>query len=566
MIGSIHLYFNVMDIIKMKKHFIITLLIHLFLVSTFSFAASEKLQAPLFDNIGSFHRKISTNTPLAQHFFDQGLIFFYGFEWGESIRSFQEATRLDPSCGICYWGLAMAISHKINAPLTGNEYLDAKNAIDTAISLAPYASPREKDYINTLALRFKYEPKIESPMGPLRCHNTSRNTFSQKATLEYLKGMKKLAEKYPLDLSANVLYAAELFWNPIEDVAIRDATVTLKNVLEINKKHLGANHYFIHVIEPTSHPEEALESANLLRTLVPDSEHLVHMPSHIYFLTGRYHEATEANQNAIKTFENYIDTCRAQGFEPEINYLYLHNYDFLRTTASMEGRKELAVSAAKKLVSSPFSSWLANEPSLQWFIPVPYYVEARFGLWRNILKEPMPKANYQYATGMWHYARGMAFTHLKKIKDAELELFSLQNIMHKGSIPENLEKSGYNQLTLASEILSAALANAHHNEKLTISHLQTASKIQQEIGYREPPDWYFPVKQVLGDAYFKWGYSKDAVRVYKEDLKEYPLNGWSLFGLAKALRKLKRDEEAEHVEIVFRESWKYADVTPPSQI
>jgi hypothetical protein len=89
-----------------RKHFFV----HLILAGTigsssFLYAAAPAASphAPLFDNLGTFHREISTRDPLAQRFFNQGLVFFYGFEWGESVRSFKEATRLDAECGMCYW-------------------------------------------------------------------------------------------------------------------------------------------------------------------------------------------------------------------------------------------------------------------------------------------------------------------------------------------------------------------------------------------------------------------------------------------------------------------------------
>lgn len=533
---------------------------------------ATSLQAPLFNNLGTFHRDISTKVPLAQKFFDQGFVLFYGFEWNEAIRSFTEATRLDPQCGMCYWGLALALGNKINAPMTGHEYTDAKEAIDKALSLSAYETPIERDYIKALALRFQHEPILLKKATTFSCHASSsiNNASLSKEWLAYTNAMKKIMEKYPNDTDAKVLYSAALFWNTAgsnttsDNSNVRTATRVLKAAIADDKNHVGANHYYIHLVEPSAHPEDALESANLLRTLVPGSEHLMHMPSHIYFLTGLYHQGTETNLKAITTFQDYIDTCRQQGFEPEINYLYLHNYDYLRTTATMEGRKELALSAAKKIVSSPFHFWLEHDEELQWFIPIPYFVNARFGLWKNILKEPMPKEKYQYAVGMWHYARGMAFAHTKNVKSAGNELLALQSIIHKGSINENLGNSGYNLLTIANEVLIAVIACANGNEKLTLAHLETANKIQQEMGYHEPPDWYFPVRQVLGDAYLQWKHPKDAIKMYRQDLKQYPLNGWSLYGLGKALRMLKRDEEADHVEIVFNEAWKYADDLAPT--
>lgn len=551
-----------------------TLILSFLTYSTFSLASEHALQAPRFNNLGSFHHEVSTKIPLAQYFFDQGLVLFYGFEWGESIRSFKEATRLDPHCGMCYWGLALALGNIINAPLTGHEYSDAQSAIRKALSLKAYEKPVEQDYIKTLSLRFKHAPKIANNAGAFSCHTSSskHDESTPKEMIAYSNAMKKITEKYPNDNDAKALYAYTLFnrigWNfwdangkinPLTPVIIK----TLKSILAKDQLNIGGNHYYIHVMEQSPRPAEALDSADQLITLVPGSEHLVHMPTHIYFLTGRYHQGTESNLQAIEAFKQYNQACHAQGFEPEINYLYFHNYDFLRTTAIMEGRKNLALSAAKQMVNKPFSAWLANEPTLQWFIPIPYFVEARFGMWKELLDEPMPQSNYQYALGMWHYVQGMAFAHTDRIKDAQKELSALKKIIAKGKTEDNLGKQGNNLLKIANEVLSATITNFQGNENATLAHLKLAEKIQYDMGYHEPPDWYFPVKEILGDAYLKWNHFGEAVAMYNEDLKQYPKNGWALYGLAQALRKQGKNDEADKVDQQFKDVWRYADIPAP---
>lgn len=542
---------------------------------SFAETKTKKVQAPLFDNLSSFHFPVSTKLPLAQRFFDQGMILYYGFEWGESIRSFREATRLDPNCGMCYWGLALAIGSKINTPISGFEYRDAKNSIQKALSLTNNETSAERAYIQALALRFQHKPKkLSHSTGVFSCHisNATFDVSSKKEILNYAHSMKKITESYPADNNAKSLYAYALFdtieWNfwdkngkvnPVTPILIE----TLKSVISNNRFHIGGNHYYIHVIEQSPKPEDALESADRLRVLVPGSEHLVHMPTHIYFLTGLYHEGSKSNMQAIETFKTYNKICYEQGFDPEINYLYFHNYDFLRTTAVMEGRKALSLSASREMLNSPFSTWLAKELSLQWFIPIPYFVEARFGMWSDILKESKPNKKYQYALGMWHYARGMAFAHMDNIKNAKDESSSLNKIINKGSTDNNLQKNGINLLKIADSILKATLADHRGNERLTLTYLKTADKIQHDMGYHEPPDWYFPVKEALGDAYLKWNHPKQAMEMYEQDLKQYPKNGWALFGLSNSLRQLGKNQEADRVYDEFKEAWKYSDISSP---
>lgn len=172
-------------------------------------ADSQKLQAPQFNNLGSFHHEISTKIPLTQRFFDQGFVLFYGFEWGEAIRSFKESIRLDPQCGMCYWGLALALGNKINAPVTGHEYSDAQIAIHKALSLKVYETPAEQDYIKALSLRFQHAPKLSKQVGAFSCHasSTKHDESTSKEMIAYSNAMKKIVEKYPNDNDAKALYS-----------------------------------------------------------------------------------------------------------------------------------------------------------------------------------------------------------------------------------------------------------------------------------------------------------------------------------------------------------------------
>ncbi|MEO8400779.1 MAG: tetratricopeptide repeat protein [Gammaproteobacteria bacterium] len=537
-------------------------------------ADRQAVQAPQFKNLGSFHHGISTKIPLAQRYFDQGLVLFYGFEWGESIRSFKEATRLDPNCGMCYWGLALALGNKMNAPMTGHEYSDAQYAIQKALLLKSFETPEEQDYVKALSLRYKHAPKLSTEVGVFSCHASSskHDASTSKELIAYSNAMKKITEKYPTDNVAKSIFAYALFnridwkfWdsngkiNPLTPLMIN----LLKSILANAQSDIGGNHYYVHVIEQSPRPEDALVSADQLTTLVPGSEHLVHMPSHIYFLTGHYQQGIEANLRAIEAFQQYNKTCYAQGFDPEINYLYFHNYDFLRSIAAMGGRKKLALSAAKQIIDKPFSSWLASEPTLQGFIPIPYFVEARFGMWKELLKEPMPETTYQYALGMWHYAEGMALVNTGDIKEAEQHSLKLQHIMTSATTDSKLGESGGKLLTIAHEVLLATLADRQGNENATLKHLKSAKKIQHAMGYHEPPDWYFPMKEILADAYLKWGHPKEAIALYHQDLEQYPQNGWALYGLAKALRKVGENQKADRVEREFKTVWKYSDISTP---
>lgn len=531
-----------------------------------------KVNAPLFDNLSSFHFPISTKVPLAQRYFDQGFVLYYGFEWGEAIRSFRAAIDLDPHCGMCYFGLALALGDKMNAPMNGHEYSDAKNAIQQALFLKQYETNMEQDFIKALALRYQHPTKKN--LRTFSCHpfNAESDKSSQQELITYAHAMKKVMAAYPNDNNAKALYAYALFdvinwkfWDENGKINPRTPEIinTVKAILAKDSANIGGNHYYIHVMEQSREPQTALESAKQLETLVPGSEHLVHMPTHIYFLTGRFHEASQATSHAIDVSKQYMSACKQQGFEPEINYLYFHNYDYLRTTAAMEGNKEIAMKASHDMLNPPFDNWLQNEASLQWFIPIHYFVEARFGVWQDLLKESEPSSQYQYALGMWHYARGMAFAHLEKLKDAENESRQLTQIIDKGPNESDLQRGGINLLMIAHAILNATIADLHDDETATFAYLKAAKKIQHDMGYHEPPDWYFPVNEALADAYLKWGHPQEAIMTYQEDLQQYPKNGWALFGLANSLKANGETLKANQVMQEFNEAWQHADIAAP---
>ena len=538
---------------------------------------AESLQkSPLFDNLGSLNHPISSKIPLAQRFFNQGLVFFYGFEWSESVRSFQESVRLDPNCGICHWGLALALGSKANAPMIGHEYTDAQAAIKKAIALTLNGTDSEKSLIHALSIRLRHDQAKTEEMRSFSCHFTAAElSSSQKDLLDYSEEMRRVVEKFPKDNDIMVLYAYSLFdliewkfWD--EDKKINSRTpillAALEKVLRRDKMHPGANHYYVHVIEQSPNPGKALEIADRIGTLVPGSEHLVHMPAHIYFLLGRYHDGTIANLNAIEAYKNYSKICRAQGFEAETTYLYHHDLDFLRSSATVEGRRQLALSAAQQLVENTPASWIQKDSSLQGFWTVPYFVKARFGMWTEILKETAPDPKFTYLSGIWHYSRGMALAHTGNLEESKKEATELAAIIRNNPWKRKgatIAESHFNLLRIGNEVLGATLANLQGDESATLSHLQAGVQIQFEMGYHEPPDWYFQLTEAMGDAYLKWAHPEKAVVTYEKALKQYPKNGWVLFGLAKSFRKLGNQQKAKEAELEYQKAWRYADIGSP---
>lgn len=528
-----------------------------------------KLGAPLFKNLGNYHHAINTKSPLAQQYFDQGLILYYALDFPESIRSFQESMRLDPECAMCYWGFALAVGSKNDKTTTGKEKENALSAIKKAQELVDKNNILENAYIEALSYRYSQKSSSEAKKDCPHCHSIS--IVSKEESQAYANAMKKVIQKFPQDIDAKNLYAAALFdvneWEFFNkkgepEPNTQEIIETLESALKIDPKNPAANHYYIHVIETSSSPIRAMLNADYLRDAVPGASHLVHMPSHIYILTGRYHDSTVASQKAVEVFKDYMSDIRKQGFEP-LSFSNQHNLLFVWTSAIMEGRSMLALETAQELVQQ--ASELKKIDNQQFFSVIPYFTKARFGMWKEILDEPTPKKDSSFQMGIWHYVRGLAYTHLMLSEEANEELIKLKEIAKKIPDSMNEKKDGdeEEQLKIAVEILEATIAKKEEQPDVMLAHWLEAIKLLDNFGYREPPPWYFPIGDGYAAALLKIGRPKEAESVYKLVLKQYPENGWSLYGLAKSQREQGKNQEADETEKRFIKAWSQADIKLP---
>jgi tetratricopeptide (TPR) repeat protein len=507
--------------------------------------------APIFDDLGNYHHAITTGSPLAQRYFDQGLTLAYGFNHAEAIRSFKEAARLDPTCPMAYWGVAYALGPNINAPMRGEDVPKAWEAVEQAKRLAPKASEKEQAYIRAIEKRYSPQPL------------TDRSALD----LAYANAMREVMKQYPDDLDAATLFAEALMdtmpWNYYSEdrrpkSATLEVTTALESVIARYPNHPGANHFYIHAVEASLHPERALPSAYRLRDIAPGAGHLVHMPSHIYLRVGRYHDASLANERAVAADESYIAQCHAQGVYP-VGY-YPHNQHFLWYTAAMEGRSAISIGAAREITEMNSKHELVEGHR---FRPILILTLARFGHWDGVLSQPQPSADHLYETAMWRYGRGLALIAKRQLDDAASELAALNQIAEskEGQSIESPVFPPARLIQISRHSLAGELAGARDQNEEMSRQLNIAIQLEDKLPYMEPPYWHHPVRQSLGAALLKAGRFAEAESVYREDLKRHPANGWSLYGLLESLRSQGKTEEARTVAKRFREVWKHADIT-----
>jgi tetratricopeptide (TPR) repeat protein len=381
--------------------------------------------------------------------------------------------------------------------------------------------------------------------------------------------MRKLAQRFPDDPDASVLFAESLLdlhpwdqWMAIGQPKNETPEIvsTLERVLEKHPDHPGACHYYIHAIEASPEPERALPCAERLAGLMPGAGHLVHMPAHIYIRLGMYDKAAEQNEHAAATDESYIADQQPDGIYP-IGY-YSHNLHFLSVAAMMEGRSSEAIDAARRLAANVTPDVARQIPPLEQWTAFPYLVLVRFGRWQEILDEAAPPSDLAFTTAVWHYARGMALAGSGRLDEAAGEKSTFDDVAR--AIPAERVVGSFHKaadlLRIASDVLGADIAVREKHQDEAEALLRDAVQIQDGLRYDEPPAWPVPVRQQLGAVLLRAGKPAEAEALYHEDLKRNPNNGWSLHGLAEALKAQGKTKEAAESEASFRKAWERADV------
>ena len=507
--------------------------------------------APRLQSLGKHTFPVRTKSGRAQLFVNQGVDLAYGFNHAEAGRAFREAARLDPGCAMAYWGQALVLGPNINAPMTPEDEPKAYELAQKAVALKSKASAREQAYIGAVALR--YSGKAEDRAARDRA---------------YADGMRDLVRRYPGDLDAATMCAEALmdlrpwdYWRRDGQPypGTREIVNTLERVMAANPAHPGANHYYIHVMEAWT-PEKAEAAADRLLALMPGAGHMVHMPSHIYQRVGRFADAVASNEAAIKADEGYITQCRAQGLYPMA--YYPHNIHFLWFAASAEGRSQVAIDAARKAAATVSNQMVDQLPLLAGFRVVPWYALTRFGRWDEMLAEPAPADRFLYLKGTWHYARGLALLGRGRLDEAEKELDALRRIAEDRALEYTLfsPNTAAAILAVAPEVLAGELLARRKDYDAAIAHLERAVRLETGLVYTEPSETHYPPRQALAAVLLEAGRAKEAETVYWEDLRRNPDNGWSLIGLAQALRAEGRADEAAAALARFEKAWAHADV------
>lgn len=482
---------------------------------------------PLLDGWGNYKMPVTVSNDSANIFFQQGINMYYSFHIIESLASFERAIQFDENFAMGYWGKALAYGPNIN-DVGYAASPEALAAVQKAKEKCGNCTPVEKALIAAMDVRYSSDS------------TQTREHLNQL----YADAMKKVHGDFPNSADAAALYADALmvqhpwdlydrYYNP------KPWTPEIVRVLESLVKEFpdnpGANHYYIHAVEGSAHPEQGLEVANRLGLMMPNVAHLVHMPSHIYIRAGYYDKGVQSNINAVKGYNGYRSKfAAAEG----ASFLYLvHNLHLETVCAQMDARYTEALRLSFESRNSFDSSWMDDRGYFgmysQYVYSTPLLTQIRFGQWDDIMNAPPIPVTKTYANAIWHFARGMAQARKHNLTEAATELSHVKDSAQSTQLQESPPafNPGITAINLAEKLLQGIIAEENGDYTAAITILKEAINMEDVMLYNEPRDWVIPVRQYLGNTLIKAKQYAEAEKVYKEDLRVNPNNAWALTGL-----------------------------------
>jgi tetratricopeptide (TPR) repeat protein len=525
------------------------------MVSPAQAVAGDAEDPPLWEGLGQLSYPITTDSEMAQRYFDQGLRLAYAFNHGEAYRSFKKAQELDPGCAMCFWGEAFVLGANINAAMEPGAVQPAFVALTNAKARAAGASARERALIDALATRYAADPDA----APAALAGA------------YADAMAAAHAQFPDDQDIAVLFADALMntspWDYWEldgrtlKGRLGEASAALEGVLAANPEHPGAIHMYIHLTEASATPEKAEPYADRLADLMPAAGHIVHMPSHIYYRVGRYLDSLKININAVEADEAYLAQVEATGAVP-YGY-YPHNIHFVLVSAQMAGDAEHMLWAAERLDGKIPDEVAAEVGWIQVILPAPYFAHAQFSPPDVVLGLEDPGDTFPYVKAMWHYARGVAHAAKGDLGAARAEAARISDLNQSADFEMLLAWAvpAPDVLRLARHVLEGRIAQAEGNLERAIQEFEVAVQIQDSLPYLEPEYWYYPVRQSLGATLLMAGRAAEATEVFRAALLDAPNNGWALYGLMQAYDARNDQPAKAEAEKLFTRAW--AGAAPP---
>jgi len=499
---------------------------------------------PLLEGWGKYRMPVTVTNDSANIYFQQGINMYYGFHIIEALASFEKALTFDSAFAMGYWGKALAYGPNIN-DMGYAASPDALTAVEKAKQLSERCTSVEKGLIAAMQVRYSSDS------------TQKREVLNQ----QYADAMKRVHLSFPKSADVAALYADALMVQHPWDLYDRHYTPkpwtpeivgVLERLVKAFPEHPGANHYYIHAIEGSKHPEKGLEVANRLGQFMPGVAHLVHMPSHIYIRSGYYKKGVEVNEAAVRGYQDYLSKYPLVAGGA---YIYLmHNLHMKAACAAMGGQYMEAMQFSNETRSSVDSTYLNSGGYFgmysQYLFMTPVFTQVRFGKWEALLNTPALPQTWVYARSMQHFGQGIAYARTQQWNKAAEALKHMGDSVNSAQLQEHPPafNPGIAAVEVAEKILQGVLTEEQQQLSQAATYFREAVAKEDNMLYNEPKDWLLPARQYLGRVLLKAKQYNAAEKVYREDLTINPHNGWSLMGLAQALKKQGKIRESAAVQ------------------
>ena len=523
-------------------------------------------------DLGKYHRPVTTTSAEAQEWFDRGLAWIYGFDLEMAGRCFNEAIARDNDCAMAYWGLAYASGIYYNKPWHRMQQDELVEKLKLTFDISREAQARsntvsavEKGLIDALTFRYQSPVPIKDD-----CYNQWND--------DYADAMRHVYQENSDDLDIVALFAESMMtrtpwalWDlvsgqPADGASTLESVDVLEGAIkridqQKESPHPGLLHMYIHVMEMSPFPEKALRACDQLRTLMPGSGHLCHMPSHIDVRCGHYYQAIIANDQAIMADRVYLANEGAMNYH---TLSRIHNFHLKIYAAMFLGQFRTAMDAVEELIETTPEELLRieNPAMADWmeaYIGIKAHVFIRFGKWQEIIDQALPvdQALYSMTTALWCYAKSIAYAATGDLKSAELHQDLFLGAVEKVPATRYMfNNTCLDVLKIAEQMVSGEIEYRKDNFEVAFKHLRKAVFLDDNLIYDEPWGWMQPARHALGALLLEQGHLEEAKQVYMDDLglndelphtSCHPENLWSLHGLVECLERQGQIEESKVV-------------------
>lgn len=492
-----------------------------------SAVAQEHQHAAANEELGTVHFTTSCSSA-AQKEFDRAVALLHSFQFSRAIDGFNLALKVDPSCTMAYWGIALSQwSNPFAAGLkTTSQQQEGRQAAEHGLAMGA-RTERETSYLNAVSklyADFEKTPQRTRLLGyrDAMADVASRNSEDHEASIFYALALA--ASEEPTDKT----YASRV-----------KAGAILEELFAKEPEHPGLAHYIIHTYDVPSLAGRALPAAQRYSKIAPDAPHALHMPSHTFTRVGYWQDSIDGNMAAAAAARREGQTAE------ELHALDYQAYAYLQT-----GQDEAARRLVESLpeVASRFNPKMAVSgaapPSAGYFalaaIPARYVLERQD--WKAAVQLEVRETPFPYTEAMTHFARGFAAARLKDIDRALASKEALARIHER--LAQSKEGYWAQQVEIQGRTVTAwlLLAQAHTDEALR--EMKTAAELEDSTEKSAvTPGPLLTARELLGEMLLQINQPGQALEQFEAATKREPNRFRVLYGAARAAR-LKGDIEA----------------------